>query len=841
MTGLELLLGCLSTKSVIEAAVAGFIGNRADMGGVACGRYLYERLARDPHNPENHDVARAVQTAYVRAMHWFGDQCLRRFRAGTADWTERLAADAVSKAVKTLDARRPLPAWVPDAAGLRADAEALFGGPGGPAGHVAQRSFAALEAATGPLPDSIRTLFFAGDGETRSWPASFELLFAEQVKTNPRVQAITSYAALQELKAQGFDMAARLTALTSLATDGMAELQQIHGQLDQLGTAMASGFADTQAGIAQIIAMMQAQAPGVSIDLLRDLARQAGAANPGADPDQLAAFITTKLARLASLDSKYAAREAAEDAASARLEAARSATARADYAAADAALQDAEAIEAAEFARIERASRIRRAETRALRAETADLAGDHATAIQLFDEAVALLPDDATAERRRHAGDAAFACEALAVRLASPAYLRAALDRWQALDDPALRQTDPAEWSKLRNNIGGLQSQLAVHEDDPALLAQAVDNLLQAIDGFALQVEPEHRAMALANLGRTLERMAEQASEPLPAQAAVSCHRNAVNILAALHLSTKAAACQIGLADALVLLARLSRDPAPCREATELLRALTADSTGLLAREEQLQAWISLAQAQLQLARLDGDLRALGRALKAATVATERADDRARAGLATDAWMILGQVHDEMARHQSDRHALGAAITAYETALQLRGERPRDRVWADFQTRLALAVSGHTILEPEVAQLERAAALLDDVARFWQLAGGGTPLSASLRRLADVQGDLGMARGDELLLAQSVSTWRAALALLVHDTHPHDWRSARAGLCEALILLAGFSADNEAAREGFGMLDVLVLETAASGPPDLHARLTELRGKSQQLRAMFGL
>ncbi|OSZ70936.1 hypothetical protein CAP39_08350 [Sphingomonas sp. IBVSS1] len=842
MTGIELLLGCLSTKSLIETAVAGFIGNRVDAGGLACGRYLYQRLASDPQNPENHDVAKAVQTAWVRAMHWYGEQCLRAFRASTADWTERLAADAVSKAVQALDEKRPLPPWVPDATSLRTDAEALFAG-GSPADQVARRSFAALEAATGPLPERLRQLFFEGESQTRSWPASFELLFAEQVKTNPRVTAITSYAALQALRAQGFDMAERLTRLTALADAGASELARINNQLGQIETTMTAGFAHTGSQLDQISAqlaqLMQAQAQDVPAAVLRSLAMQAGVEHPGADRDTLVAAVEAKLARYRALEAKYAAAEQAEGAVSSQLAMAQAATARADYAAADAALAAAEAAEAAEEARLARARQLRQADLRAMRANTAELAGRLAEAVALYDEAVALLPDDADEVRRRHAGDAALAGEALAVRLASPALLRDALTRWQALDEPALRQTDTEEWAKLRNNIGGLQSQLAILENDPALLGQAVENLLQAIDGFSLHSAPEHRARALVNLGRTLERLADEAGDPMPATAAVASHRNAIAIVTALQLPAMVAACQIGLADALITLARHSQDHAPLDEAISLLRALTADTTGLLSDDSQTLVWISLAHAHLHRSRISGDPEPLGPALAAATTASQRVAMSTQAGVATDAWLLLGRVQSEIANHQSDRQALGAAITAYEAALAVRTGQPRDRVWADLTTRLALAVAAHTILENEIAQLARAVALHDDVARFWEQAGGGPRLGAALQRLGEAQGDLGMARDDEALLATAVATLRAAAALLVDAPRPGEYLGARLALAEALILLAGNSADTDTAREGFGLLDALWLET--SGHADLHAYIGEFRQNSQKLRGLFRL
>ncbi len=265
MTGIEILIGCFAAKPMIEALVAGIIGNRSDAAVRACGRLIYRGITQDPNNPTNHDVLLAVQSAYVRSLQLFSKNCLERFSRTGGSVEERLAADAVQKAVAQLNPRRPLPAWTQDVATLDADAEAMFAPAGGGlANKVAARTWAALIAATGPLPATVEAFFHQGAAPFRSWPDDFQLLFAEQVKTNPRVSAITTYAGIAELKAQGFDLSARMAALIDEARAQADALMAIRDQLiafwEEVGTTLAGMEAQNERRHSEVLAALARQA-----------------------------------------------------------------------------------------------------------------------------------------------------------------------------------------------------------------------------------------------------------------------------------------------------------------------------------------------------------------------------------------------------------------------------------------------------------------------------------------------------------------------------------------------------------------------------------------------------
>ncbi|WP_439547494.1 hypothetical protein [Sandarakinorhabdus sp.] len=625
MTGLETLLGCLAGEQLIKSFVGGLIANRGDGAVVACGRLIYRQIADDPANPQNHDVLLAVQSAYVRSLHVFGKQCLTRFSPGDGTLAERQAADAIQNAVAQLNPKRPLPPWSPDAALLETEAQAMFAPAGGLANSIAARTWAALVAATGPLPASVEQFFHHGTADMRSWPATFQLLFAEQVKTNPRVAAITTFAGIAELKAQGFDLAARVAELRQEAQAQSTELLAMRDMIiafwEDLGTQLANveaqnarRFAESEAAAdrrhAETMAAFERRdrsleqriaATPDDEPLLRARMQALLVLQPDADIETILGSFTSALVERDALKAELEALRAEDNRITGYVQAAEAAIQAADFS------QARDLIDAAIAVHAEREEDARRQRSRllAVRARTYKAKLDYASILVGLDAAASASPDaDVQFALLLEAADTAGEW---AGKLPDPVAPRDAVRRWTGLLERIDKAAQPKHWAGGKNNLGNALSTLGERQDDPAALTAAIAAFRDALTVYTRDALPLDWAMTQNNLGNALRTLGERQADPAALTAALNAFRDALTVYTRDALPFDWAMTQNNLGTALQTLGERQDDPAALTAAIAAYR----DALAVYTRDALPLQWAltheNCASALKALARLTRD------------------------------------------------------------------------------------------------------------------------------------------------------------------------------------------------------------------------------------------
>jgi len=397
------------------------------------------------------------------------------------------------------------------------------------------------------------------------------------------------------------------------------------------------------------------------------------------------------------------------------------------------------------------ADRLEIAATYGEHAETAALNFDYRTAAAMFGEAydeVRRWDDDAAlyykwneAQANKNDGDLRG--------LNAP--LEAAVAGYAEAMRLAPRETRPADWAGLQNNLGNAWLALAERSGDGATLHKAIDAFHAALEVSQRDTAPEDWAMTQNNLGIALVDLSYRETGREALDAAVAAFEAALEVRTRAALPLEWATTQNNLGIALKVLGDRTRDLTLTRQAAAVFRQVLEVNS----RERTPLDW-AMAQSNL------------GNALS-----------------------VLGKAEPE-----SD--ALEQAMAAYEAALtEYRAERtPLDWAMAEINRAVTLRAIGARdgdinqvgaaadIYQQVLASLDRATA-----PQIWAMAQNNLAVA-----LSDIAGSL---QYPEAALAM-VAAFRAALEVYTPEVNPAEWLSAQTGLANGLVTLAFLSAEDPA-------------------------------------------
>ncbi|MBX9859536.1 MAG: hypothetical protein K2Y20_08110 [Sphingomonas sp.] len=245
-------LGAIDPCEVIKSCIAGVLGNRADAG---LSNALRLATTLQSSIPENHNVLKAMQSAFVGSIQAMAEACDSVGGTPEDNFSRRaLQRFAVGKELEALDLANPnLPI-----ADLDERVRAIYGQQSGaPATASTESVIALVEAGMGiPLSDAHRRVFLEGTAKSGAWATLFELFFATEVKKVKELFAILTFDRLNELVAHAD------------AHEGL--LHQIIGKIDHLAQQNAQGQAEIMAALSALNATQRAGtgAPDAALEVL---------------------------------------------------------------------------------------------------------------------------------------------------------------------------------------------------------------------------------------------------------------------------------------------------------------------------------------------------------------------------------------------------------------------------------------------------------------------------------------------------------------------------------------------------------------------------------------------
>lgn len=434
-----------------------------------------------------------------------------------------------------------------------------------------------------------------------------------------------------------------------------------------------------------------------------------------------------------------------------------------DFAAADAALARAEAIDANAVEDLEtraRERRLSRAQSLAERAGLALLRDALKDAATLYAKAADAAPQDARVERLRWLQFQADVLRQQGERFVDNDALREAV---AILDGPcselAHRDDNPIGWALTRMNLGVVLLRLGERGDDAAL-KQGVAAFRAALEVMTRDRDPAGWAQVQGNLSGALLRLGERGDAAALAQSVVAI-RAAQEVMTRERYPAGWAMAQSNLGLALMRLGEWGDDEALAQSVVVLKGALE-----LRTRDRDPIGW---AQTQSN----------LGFAL-----------------------MRLGERGDEAAFAQS--------IEVFSAALEVLTRERDPAGWAVTQTGLATTRMRLGERGDEAALAQGVAdfrAALEVLTRDRDPAGWAatqTNLGIALARLGE--------RGDDSVLAQSVAAFRDALTIRTRDRDPAGWALTQLNLGNALSIQANRLGSRDLLEEALAATDLALEE-----------------------------
>lgn len=201
------------------------------------------RKAIPAGTPENHDVLKAMHRCFRESIQIMADACAG---ADGANRDSRVARRKLgdygrSRRLATLDLSQPdIPAAV-----LEGQLREIYGHQGVDAQTAATEQVVVfVERQIGcELTPALRDIFQHGHGTTNGWAATFELLFAAEIKSNEKVQRIL--------------MASRANELVALANEQVGHIEAMLDKLDTIERKIEEGFAAQGEKLDRVIAMLE--------------------------------------------------------------------------------------------------------------------------------------------------------------------------------------------------------------------------------------------------------------------------------------------------------------------------------------------------------------------------------------------------------------------------------------------------------------------------------------------------------------------------------------------------------------------------------------------------------
>lgn len=663
---------------VAATCVSGLIGNRADATAVAGGRKLLRVLA-ETQTPQNHDVLRATHDAWLKSV-----QVMARLAEGaTTRFDDHPALAALKKAVRdpALTEFRFDGGNFPDAELERLVRE-IYRADADPDAVAVEAVIARVEGVMGqPLTEGLRAVFRSGHAGKRGWAATFQLFFAQAVKDNEAVFRILTFERLNAVVAFA---GAQAEALVELARELRSFRAEMHDRFDSV-----TATQDVHTALLNQILANQGNGEQASIELLRALARGYAEQHHADDLEGLQSYLHAKIDQWRDYRARIEELEAEGNRDAALLADAKAATDRGDFAAADALL--AEAVDALDEKitplLIAKSARI------ALRGENARVAGDYAAAMRFFNEATAILPTQASVERRARLWRAAVTQLEWGRRFGDPLLLPEAVRRWQELSELCPRVDDPKRWAMTQNNLGNALAALGGRESGTSRLEDGVVAYRLALEERTRERFPLDWAMTQNNLGNALLALGRRESGTARLEEAVVAYRLALEERTRERVPLDWAMTQNNLGNALQALGKRRSGKARLEEAVVAYH---------LALEERTRERVPLNWATTQ-NNLGNALQALGRREKGTARLEDSVVAYRSALVERTRWRVpldwattqnnLGNALLALGRRETGTARLEEALYAYRLALE---ERTRERVpldWARTQHNLGNALA----------------------------------------------------------------------------------------------------------------------------------------------------
>ena len=479
------------------------------------------------------------------------------------------------------------------------------------------------------------------------------------------------------------------------------------------------------------------------------------------------------------------------------------------------------------------ADRLEIAATYGRHAETAALNFDFATAAAMFGEAYEEVRrwDDAAAldykwneaQARKNDGELRGVNEPLTEAIAGYT---------QALG-LAPRDTHPAQWAGLQNNLGNAYLTLAERSGDGATLQQAIDSFHAALAISRRDTAPEDWAMAENNLGIALIDLGYRETGRAALDAAVTAFRAALEVRTREALPLEWATTQNNLGIALKVLGDRTEDLALIRQAAEVFRQVLEVSR----RDTTPLGW-AMAQSNYGNA-----LSAIGKAepasgaLEQAVAAYQAALEEYRQDRAPLDWAMtqnnLAVAQRAIGEREGDAGRIGAAADIYAGVLQSLDRETAPQLWAMTQSNLGVALSSLAgrlnyagAAEGAVAAYRAALGVYTREANPTEWLAAQTGLATDLATLAILDND------DKATLESAIAEHRIALAAVDPARQPDDWALLQQSLALALDALAAQTGDGAMLDEAIASAGKARDADAAQGRD-----VTELESWIASLRA----
>lgn len=318
----------------------------------------------------------------------------------------------------------------------------------------------------------------------------------------------------------------------------------------------------------------------------------------------------------------------------------------------------------------------------------------------------------------------------------------------------APRETRPADWAGLQNNLGNAYLTLAERSGDGTTLQQAIDAFHAALDVSQRATAPQDWAMTQNNLGIALVDLSYRETGRGALDAAVDAFRAALEVRTRAALPLEWATTQNNLGIALKVLGDRTRDLALTRQAVAAFRlALEVNS-----RERTPLDW-AMVQSNL------------GNALS-----------------------VLGKA-------EPDSGALEQAMAAYEAALsEYRQERtPLD--WAMAETNRAVTLRAIGARDGDINRIGAAADIYQQVLASLDRTTAPQAWAMTQNNLAVALSDIANGLSYPEAAEAMVAAFRAALEVYTPEANPAEWLSAQTGLANGLVTLAFLSGEDPAILE----------------------------------------
>ncbi|WP_072379414.1 tetratricopeptide repeat protein [Novosphingobium sp. NDB2Meth1] len=248
-------IALFASVDILGSCIGGLLGNRFDAGVLHAAQQCADLLDLKTF-PKNHHVLNAMHEAFAESLGVMAKAC--------ADANVTVQDYGASQALNRMVRSGSLTRMHPDASNvpvalLQERVEAIYGHDGINAAAAATASVITIvESAMGvPLTDGLRAVFRFGHGTYPGWAGSFELFFADKVKSSTPLFRILQFDRSNAIYA-------RAEALVELAEAQSARIQGLIDAIADLRAEMNAGFAKTTAQNEAILAAIAALSAQIS-------------------------------------------------------------------------------------------------------------------------------------------------------------------------------------------------------------------------------------------------------------------------------------------------------------------------------------------------------------------------------------------------------------------------------------------------------------------------------------------------------------------------------------------------------------------------------------------------